>query len=282
MLALKQIISEYARITFSYWWLLLVGGVMLLPDIYKFLHPTGKEINFPKWVRWSAAFICLSLAQFLAYRNQAMNLATVIEEKRQKVIENNSLIAQFQNQSNNLEQVRQKVKDLEGQIKNHPTKGGATVQAPNAIQQSGGDCSPNQIGVNNTNNCILPARKLTDEQRAHMIQYLSFTKHKLAIGSLIGDVEAGEFATVLVDIFERSGWAVDKFIGRQMQSGLSAEAITLSVYAPSGSTTSDNQTGLRVVNALRNAGVKVAVNFDSSLAPDAVNLYVGARRPDKL
>jgi hypothetical protein len=155
------------------------------------------------------------------------------------------------------------------------------VQAPNATQQSSGDCSPNQIGINNTNNCVPPPRKLSDEQRAHMVQYLSSTKYKLAIGSLVGDDEAAELATVLADTFERSGWTVDNFIGRQMQSGLSTEAITISLYAPPGSTSSDNKTALMAVNALRDAGIRVEVNLDHSLPPDAVNLYVGARRPDK-
>jgi len=156
-----------------------------------------------------------------------------------------------------------------------------TLQNSPVTQQSTGNCSPNQIGVNNTNNCVLPPRKLSDDERAQMVQYLSSTKSKLVIGSLIGDDEAAEFATVLAGTFERSGWTVDKLIGRQMQSGVSAEAVTLSLYALPGSTTTDNQTAVMAVNALRSVGIRVAINFDSSLTPDTVNLYVGARRPDK-
>ncbi|MFI5091926.1 MAG: hypothetical protein ACHQIK_00640 [Candidatus Acidiferrales bacterium] len=154
------------------------------------------------------------------------------------------------------------------------------VQAPNATQQSSGDCSPNQIGINNTNNCVPPLRKLPADQQTRMIQYLSSTKHKLTIGSLVGDEEAGEFATALADTFERSGWKVERVIGRQMQTGISHESITVSLYAPPGSTTSDNETATIAVNALRNAGIRVAVNFDSTLDRDTVNLYVGARKPN--
>jgi hypothetical protein len=97
----------------------------------------------------------------------------------------------------------------------------------------------------------------------------------------VGDEEAGELATALADTFERSRWIVNRVIGRQIQTGLSAEAITVSLYAPSGATTSNNLAGVMAVNALRKVGISVAVNSDPTLPQDAVNLYVGARRPDK-
>lgn len=81
---LFQIAKGYLGATITYWWILVPGLLMPLPDIYKhFLHPKGKDLPIPRWVRLTAGAGCLFLAQFLAYRDAATNVARTGEEKRQ-------------------------------------------------------------------------------------------------------------------------------------------------------------------------------------------------------
>jgi hypothetical protein len=87
---LLQTVIEYLRVAAAYWWVLLPGGVMVLPDTIKWHHP-NKEVRFPFWLRLSIAIACIFVAQFLAYRNQALNLARVIEEKKQLSIQVNAV-----------------------------------------------------------------------------------------------------------------------------------------------------------------------------------------------
>jgi hypothetical protein len=86
-----HLLSEYLKATGAYWWVVFVGVLMPLPDIWKHFHPQGKELPLPRWLRWTAGLICISLAQFLTYRDQAINLAKVIEEKRQFSVRINEL-----------------------------------------------------------------------------------------------------------------------------------------------------------------------------------------------
>jgi hypothetical protein len=78
-----QIIWEYVVTILHYWWALLPGLVMPLRNVYKWFHPEHKELEIPHWIRLGSVAAALFLAQFLAYRNLARNLAIVIEEKRQ-------------------------------------------------------------------------------------------------------------------------------------------------------------------------------------------------------
>jgi len=99
--SLAQLIWEYLKATVSYWWLIVPGVLMPLPDLWKYLHPQRRELSIPKWLRWTLPLLCLSLAQFLAYRNASINLSQVIEEKKQLGIRNNAL-------NSELEQEKQK------------------------------------------------------------------------------------------------------------------------------------------------------------------------------
>jgi hypothetical protein len=72
---------EYIRVVFAYWWALLAGSVLVAIDVITW-HKT-KEFTLGRRLRLSIALFCVLVAQFLAYRNQTLNLATVIEEKRQ-------------------------------------------------------------------------------------------------------------------------------------------------------------------------------------------------------
>src|SRR2546422_9908173 len=85
------IVWAYLKATGAYWWFLFVGVLMPLPDLWKHFHPQGKELPLPRWLRWTVGLFCISLAQFLAYRDQTINLTRVIEEKRQFSIQINTL-----------------------------------------------------------------------------------------------------------------------------------------------------------------------------------------------
>jgi hypothetical protein len=80
-----RVVWDYLWATIAYWWLLVPGALMPLPEIFKALHPKGKEISIPWWwLRMAILFGCFTLAQFLAYKDVRRNLAQVIEEKRQQ------------------------------------------------------------------------------------------------------------------------------------------------------------------------------------------------------
>src|SRR5260370_6929377 len=80
---LAQIVWEYLVTILHYWWALLPGLVMPLRNIYRWFHPKHKELEIPHWIRLGSVAVAFFLAQFLAYRNLARTLATVIEDKRQ-------------------------------------------------------------------------------------------------------------------------------------------------------------------------------------------------------
>ena len=100
---------EYLKATSAYWWFLFVGVLMPLPDIWKHFHPQGRELPLPRWLRWTAALLCVSFAQFLAYRDQTINLARVIEEKRQFSININNLAAELGEEKQKIKALSQRV-----------------------------------------------------------------------------------------------------------------------------------------------------------------------------
>jgi hypothetical protein len=87
--SLSDTLVQYLRVIIPYWWIIFPGAFLPLLDIRKHLYPHSKEIPIPRWLRWTIAIICLSIAQFLAYRNSQSNLYTVIEEKKELSIKNN-------------------------------------------------------------------------------------------------------------------------------------------------------------------------------------------------
>jgi hypothetical protein len=93
---LSHLLLEHLKATGAYWWFVFVGVLIPLPDIWKHLHPRGTELPLPRWLRWTACLLCIPLAQFLAYKNQTINLVRVIEEKRQFSIQVNTLTAELQ------------------------------------------------------------------------------------------------------------------------------------------------------------------------------------------
>jgi hypothetical protein len=80
---LFQLCQDYLLGIIAYWWALLPGVVMPLPDIYKWLHPKHRELRIPHGLRIGSVVAALFLAQFLVYRNSERNLTNVIEEKQE-------------------------------------------------------------------------------------------------------------------------------------------------------------------------------------------------------
>jgi hypothetical protein len=90
-----HIIWDYLRSLWHYWWLCCLGFVLPINNVWKWLHPARKELHFPFWLRLTIALAALSLAQFLAYKDQTRNLENVIQEKRQLSIEKNTMAQQL-------------------------------------------------------------------------------------------------------------------------------------------------------------------------------------------
>ncbi len=108
---LSEIIREYVTVIFHYWWALLPGLVMPLRNVYRWFHPKHKELEIPHWIRLGSVVAALFLAQFLAYRNSAKNLAVVIEEKRQVRIQINALAAELQEEKLKYASIRKPFKE---------------------------------------------------------------------------------------------------------------------------------------------------------------------------
>jgi hypothetical protein len=92
-LPLTQTLLDNIHAMTHYWFLILVGFVIPLSDLIKWWHPEPEKFVLPHWLRVGIAVGLLIIAQFLAYKDQAKNLATVIEEKKQAIIAKNALAA---------------------------------------------------------------------------------------------------------------------------------------------------------------------------------------------
>jgi hypothetical protein len=92
-LPLTQTLLDNIHAMAHYWFLILVGFVMPFSDLIKWGHPEPEKFVLPHWLRVGIAVGLLVVAQFLAYKDQAKNLATVIEEKRPAIIAKNALAA---------------------------------------------------------------------------------------------------------------------------------------------------------------------------------------------
>ncbi|SRR5713101_308723 len=85
-----HMILDYICTTFAYWWVIVPGALMPARDIFNLFKRLGKT---PRWLELAVIFVCLTVAQFLAYRNTVHNLYTVIDEKRQCNIQKNAQAA---------------------------------------------------------------------------------------------------------------------------------------------------------------------------------------------
>src|SRR5437879_4398502 len=82
------VIWDYCLAVLRYWWLVVPGIVMPLLDISK-AHI--RQFRVPRWLALLIGFTALILAQFVAYKDSIKNLSKVIEEKREAVIDRNSV-----------------------------------------------------------------------------------------------------------------------------------------------------------------------------------------------
>jgi len=109
---LLHLCQNYLLGIIAYWWALLPGVVMPLPDIYKWLHPKHKELRIPDGLRIASVVAALFLAQFLVYRNSERNLTNVIEEKRELSSQIYSLNRKLEDQASHLQVDEQKLAAL--------------------------------------------------------------------------------------------------------------------------------------------------------------------------
>jgi len=111
-LTLFHLCEKYLLGIVAYWWALLPGIVMPLPDIYRWPHPKHKELRISHGTRMASVVIALFLAQFLVYRNSERNLANVINEKQELSSQACSLNRQLEDQTHRLQVSEQKLATL--------------------------------------------------------------------------------------------------------------------------------------------------------------------------
>jgi len=144
---------EYLKATGAYWWFVFVGVLMPLPDIWKHFHPQGRELPLPRWLRWTAGLVCVSLAQFLAYKDQTINLARTIEEKRQFSIQINGLTAELQEE-------KQKNAALSEKVPSETSLKSRALRAANEYERFF------QRRAKHAPSCIQTSKMSPEEQRA--------------------------------------------------------------------------------------------------------------------
>lgn len=101
---------SYIRTTIAYWWVIVPGIIMPLRDVLNIFKKLGKT---PRWLELAVIFVCLLLAQFLAYRNCAINLYRVIDEKREKSIEVNSLQDGIRRENIEIDRLKDSIENLQ-------------------------------------------------------------------------------------------------------------------------------------------------------------------------
>ncbi len=96
---------------------------MALPDIYKhFFQRQKTEPIIPRWFRLTVGIGGLFVAQFLAYRNEALNLARVINEKQQLSIRLNELNASLQEEKQENAKLPKPFKELSDSLRRRTFK----------------------------------------------------------------------------------------------------------------------------------------------------------------
>jgi hypothetical protein len=83
-----QVLIDYVRAIFHYWWVIVFGSVGIIPTIRKWLHADRKELPIPHWLRLGIAAVALLVAQLLVYRDSIRNLDSVIADKASLSSEN--------------------------------------------------------------------------------------------------------------------------------------------------------------------------------------------------
>lgn len=123
-------LKDYFLAVLRYWWALVPGVVMVCSDLATWHRK--KEFHIPLGVRLAITGCAVLLAQFLAYRNQASNLTTAVEEKRELSISNNALQAELSKKKDENDRLTSENAGLKGQI---PSGGSLKVRALQAANE---------------------------------------------------------------------------------------------------------------------------------------------------
>ena len=101
---------DYVSAIFHYWWILVVGVLMPLPEIYKVLHPKGKQLDIPYPWRIAIVIAVVFVARFLAYKDASKNLAQAVAEKQHlssRSYDDNVVLGQLRQQIKGLKAIKQ-------------------------------------------------------------------------------------------------------------------------------------------------------------------------------
>jgi len=127
-----SVLSEYVGAVIRYWWLVVPGMLMPLPDIYKAFHPKGKQLEISRPLRITIFVVTVLAAQFLAYKDSIKNLSKVIEEKRELTMQLNVTNDAVRRREIELASVKQEVDDLRNKV---PSEGSLKSRALDAASE---------------------------------------------------------------------------------------------------------------------------------------------------
>jgi hypothetical protein len=127
-----NVLGEYVVAVIGYWWLVVPGVLMPLPDIYKALHPSGKQLKISRPLRIGIFSVMVLAAQFLTYKDSINNLSKVIEEKRVLAIQLNAANDTAHQKEVELASVKQERDDLKNKV---PNEGSLKTRALDAASQ---------------------------------------------------------------------------------------------------------------------------------------------------
>jgi hypothetical protein len=127
-----NVLGEYVVAVIGYWWLVVPGVLMPLPDIYKALHPRGKQLEISRPLRIGIFSVMILAAQFLTYKDSINNLSKVIEEKRELTIQLNAANETVHQKEIELASVKLERDDLKNKV---PNEGSLKTRALDAASQ---------------------------------------------------------------------------------------------------------------------------------------------------
>jgi len=127
-----NVLGEYLVAVIRYWWLVVPGVLMPLPDIYKALFPTRKYFEIRRSLRIGIFVAMILTAQFLVYKDSIKNLSNVIEEKRELTIQLNAATDMVHQKEVELGSIKQERDDLKSKI---PIESSLKTRALDAANQ---------------------------------------------------------------------------------------------------------------------------------------------------
>jgi|SRR5277367_5660956 len=225
--ALWQVVEDYFHITIAYWWVMVPGVLMPLRDVLRVFKRFGPT---PKWVELTVIFVCLFLAQFLAFRRARIDLAIVVEDKKQFSMEINSLHIQLDGKTQQLQQETTKAEGLQAQMAafvcpKKPQSPNPTFSVQNPTGSIVNQASPN-LGSQTVYNTP-PARSIDVSKFADELGAPNESVIVLEAGT---SDDIGPLLTQLVNAFHEAGWVASTTGFRQ--HGRAPQADGLECYTP--------------------------------------------------